>query len=196
MDAVKLPRLSVAKLMAVVALVDINLAAGRVLCSYDPILLTGLALPWLTLQVGLYRVNRRRGRVRMFWAGFIACGLGAMLSFYWATDFLKGVGRYVEPGTGKVITQVSPGSPMSVVWSRYDEFVNSCLEHLPAALQIDLDDEGVVPAVTLALVWSLPQLFIAFAAGLLAYSVVRRFGKTSDDNATQSPSVSLLSARI
>jgi hypothetical protein len=52
---------------------------------------------------------------------------------------------------------------MWTLWSRYDEFVNSCLEHLPSALQIDLDAERVVPAATLALVWSLPQLLIALA---------------------------------
>lgn len=103
-----------------------------------------------------------------------------MLSFYWATAFPKGVGRYVEPGTGKVTTQMSPGSPMWVLWSHYDDFVNSCLEHLPSAVQIDLDAEGVGPAMTLALIWSLPQLFLAFAGGLLACSVVRRQRKSSD----------------
>ena len=63
----KLPRLSVVKLMAVVGVVAINLAAGRALLTYNPPLLVALALPALVLQVALLHLIRRRGRIRA-WA--------------------------------------------------------------------------------------------------------------------------------
>lgn len=175
----KPPRFSVAKLMAVVSLVAVNLAAARALISYDLFLLTGIALPLLTLQVGLHRVICRRGRVRPFWAGFIACGLGAIMSFYWALAFPNGVGRYVDPGTGRVVELIPPGSLAWTLWSYYDEFVKSCIERLPDALQIDLDGVDVVSEVMSSLIWSLPQLLLALAGGLLVALAVRRPGKTS-----------------
>jgi hypothetical protein len=48
---VKPRRISIATLMVVVAAVAINLAEGRVLSSFDPVLLTGVALVRSPLQV-------------------------------------------------------------------------------------------------------------------------------------------------
>jgi hypothetical protein len=69
-DAMKLSRLSIAKVMAVVAVFAINMAALRSLHSYDEDLDQGIALAGFALQFGVFQSIRNRGRVRTFWCAW------------------------------------------------------------------------------------------------------------------------------
>src|SRR4051794_39895954 len=83
-EPVKLFRLTVSKLAALIAVVALNLSVGRGIFAYNEVLLCGLALIGPVLQVGAFRLFRRRGPSRAFWAGFVAFGLAVSGSFVWA----------------------------------------------------------------------------------------------------------------
>jgi hypothetical protein len=77
-DAVKPPRFSIARLMAIVGVVAFNGSIVRAYvmeCLGNGILLSGLAL-----QVGLLCWIRCRAHVRPFWAGFEVVGLASVLA--------------------------------------------------------------------------------------------------------------------
>jgi hypothetical protein len=191
--AVKLPSVSIAKLMLVVAIVAANLAIGRVLAAGCPVLPVAIALTGFALQAGAFALIRSRGRRRVFLAGLMAFGSMAMMSVIWAMVFAPNVGIAHDPSTGKMITLKIPGSLMWTIWSGYVEFVETSVAE---PLRISLDPMGIAAVV----IWSLPQFLIALTGGLLTVLIAGRWGNarasTGSDKSTQSPPASLLSARI
>jgi len=194
-DAVKLPRLSIAKLMVVVGVVALNIAAARLLFDDNSEMLIGVALSGLILQVGLFQLMRSRGRGRGFWAGFIACGLMAMTTLVWAMLFPEVLGI-----TATMTLVRMPGSSMYTVWYGYANFVS---EHIIAPV---LYDPRINPGIYLdsllggalivgirAVVWFLPQLLIAVVGGLLASLIGGRRSKSPAGD-PRSLAASLLSA--
>jgi hypothetical protein len=77
-----IPRLTISKLTVVVAVVAVNLAAGRALLA-DEAMLYGVGLSGLTLQLASFRLLRCRGRSRAFWRGFVLAGAATLMSFTW-----------------------------------------------------------------------------------------------------------------
>ena len=73
-----MPRLSIAKLMAVVAILAVDLAA---LARTLPVIPNpGLVIMVVILQVGLFRMVSRSGSKRAFWIGFEAFGWAYVLA--------------------------------------------------------------------------------------------------------------------
>jgi hypothetical protein len=160
-DTVKLPRISITKLMLLVAIIAANLAVGRVLGAYHLVLPVAIALTGLAVQAGAFALIQSRGRRRAFLAGFLVFGSMAMISVIWALVFTPNVSIAQDPSTGKMITIEIPGSLMWTIWSNYVEFVDACLAGHP---QIQLDPLGI----QVALIWFVPQFLIALTGGLLA----------------------------
>jgi hypothetical protein len=80
--AMKLPLFSIARLMAIVAFVGLNLASTQFWShSSHPSLLTGRLPTSIALQVGLFCLIRsRRSKSFTFWIGFEAFGLAAAIT--------------------------------------------------------------------------------------------------------------------
>ncbi len=177
-----LPRLSLATLMVVVAVVAIDIAGVRAFHASRSIvpspawegLLLGVPLFGLGLQFGLFRLVRSRGRGRSFWAGFIVSGLVAtfifigtfalfpdsmaMFPFYW-------VAYYYELAGGLLYELLSPHvlAQYPLIW------------WFGASIMLFF-----------------PQLLIALAGGLLTRLMVQPLGKPTDGNGSQSPSANPL----
>src|SRR4051794_9630649 len=62
--------------MAAIVFVAIDCSVLRFPAHFAGCLLIGLAM-----QVGLFQLLRRRGRIRRFWAGFEATGLAALIAY-------------------------------------------------------------------------------------------------------------------
>jgi hypothetical protein len=158
---VKRPRVKIITLMTVVGVVALNLAVGRALYAYDIEILGGSVLIGLSLQMGLIRLIRRRGRARAFWAGFVATGSLAFLTFLLAM-LAQGPGAYE--------------TVWYRVWSEYIDVTQEWLTYLPggAAIQAMTQHQNTAKAALIVmsmLIFSVPQLLIALSGGLLAIAV-------------------------
>ncbi len=71
---------SIGRLLAIVAILAVNIAAWRALSDIAPSLPFGFALSVPVLQVGLDCLVGSRGRVRGCWFGFVMAGLAAASS--------------------------------------------------------------------------------------------------------------------
>jgi hypothetical protein len=169
---VKRPRLSISKVMLVVAAVAINLGVGRVVYDFHPQLPVGMALNGFALQAAALILFYRRGQGRAFWAGFLACGLIAMTAFIWGMVFAPNTGIGIDPATGSTMKVTIPGSVLWTFWSGYIEFIQI---EVVEKLGYEIDPTGIVAA----LIWYLPQLFVAMIGGLLADLIIGWRAKTS-----------------
>ena len=166
----KCPSPSVARLMAVVAIVAANLAVARVCFRYCPPLLLGVGLVVPALQVAGGYLAWGRGRARAFCAGFLAVGLLATASFVGAVVTGPNIGIVRDPVTGKVSEVEVPGSSLWAGWSSYSEAASRVLDdRLPADLP--------PPIVRAVLIVTSPQWLAALIGGLLAHLVIGRFGR-------------------
>lgn len=147
-------RVSLASLMVVVVVIAIELTAVRALSTYLVRLAFVPVLSGLVLQVGLIKLARRRGRERMFWAGFIGAVSLALISCVWEES---------APNS-----RTPWGSPWLGYMSAVDRF-------LPA-LSIRTDPRGwpVMLVATNAPVLFLPQLLVGVAGGILVCMFPRR----------------------
>ncbi len=75
-------RVTISTLAAVVAVVAVNLAAGRALIA-DQTMLCGVGLLGLSLQVAFLQLLRCRERSRAFWRGFLLAGTATLVLFTW-----------------------------------------------------------------------------------------------------------------
>ncbi len=171
-------RFSVAKLMAVVGIAALNLAVGRALWSYAPVLALGIMPELFVLQLGLVRWIRSRGGARAFWTGFIAVGTLAALSFAWSVLFSGSIGIGYDSATGKFHRVSTPGilggDQMQALWGSYDALAERCLESLPLVSGVmDRSEFDLTSQLTLALVNLLPQMLAALAGGSLAVLIVK-----------------------
>ncbi len=161
----RITRVSVSRLMAVVGIVALNLATARRLAAYDVKLMMGVMPTALILQLALFRLIRTRGRWRAFWAGFLTAGFLAMLSFVWANRLSGTVGVATDAVTGKTVFVVVPGSfggdQMHAIWTGYVDLVVRCLPYVPQS------------PLAAAVVFLMPQMLAASACGLFAWLVKR-----------------------
>src|SRR4051794_13565975 len=165
------PRMSIATLMVLVAVVAADLVIARALLALNRYLLIGAAPAVLALQLGIIRVIRRRGRSRMFWAGFLACGSVATTSFVWGMVSAPVSRAAVAPRPGVfVVRHEAPGSAMWPLWHRYFELAVRACDPLPYSREF-LGVGGEMPAATLAAMCSLPQFILAVAGGMLVGSL-------------------------
>jgi hypothetical protein len=170
---VKLPRVSIRTLMIVVGIASVDLAVARALYAHYLDALIGVSLSGLTLHFGVYRLFRSRGRGRAFWAGFVAAGLLAALSYAWATSYPKVSAVFVDRNTRGIVTYLSPGAPLSGLWEGYSSIAIDGLECVPFGADIvnrSLSDPVAICAD--ALIAFLPQFAIAVAGGLLSLVTV------------------------
>jgi hypothetical protein len=157
-------RFSIASLMAVVLCVAVNIAALRWLLSLPPVWLAGLLLTVPLLEVGVWRLVRRNGRARAFWAGFVACGMAATSTFAWAMLTIPTIGLN---GKTRVYFVEYPGSWIWSVWENYASHTSRALGPLLESVGV-YPGMPIVPWVLGVLLWSLPQCAAALGGGILA----------------------------
>ncbi|HEV3167107.1 MAG TPA: hypothetical protein VGZ22_24070 [Isosphaeraceae bacterium] len=169
----KRPRLSIARLMAVVGVVGLHLAGGRALWAFDPTVLADFALPMLALEVGLLGAMRGPGQARWFWGGAIAGGSLATLSYLVTLGCLTGVVRAMElPRTCALAEHAR--AEIESLWHQYDVCVCDLINHAPPKVLEVLyralrENDWIVDAT----IWFLPELVISLGSGLLGLSLAR-----------------------
>ncbi|MDB5350299.1 MAG: hypothetical protein JWN86_1546 [Planctomycetota bacterium] len=157
------PRLSIAKAMTVVAILAMNMATLRTLHSYDEDLAQGVALTGFALQFGIFQSIRSRGQVRTFWIGFVATGSAAMMTFARCVAFHE--------------------STVSLSWIAYTKYANKYLNKVTHVWDF-YNSSQIYPilVITLAIVWSVPQLVLALFGGLMARSLLKWRGESPAGN--------------
>jgi hypothetical protein len=161
-DAVKLPRVSIAKLMVIVGIVALNAAAVRAFMKlqwngyFFPGLLIGL-----TLEAGLLCLIRSRIGFRPFWWGFEAFGLAsAIIPVLIALISLDVVNWYIGFALNLVECLFCTLIKNPTTQGRLFEFI-----------------QGDTGLIIIEFAIFLPQLFVAVAGGLLASLIVRLWAK-------------------
>jgi hypothetical protein len=159
---VEKPPLTLARLMAVVGVIAVDIAAARALYLRDVELALGLALMGLASQFALLRAIRRRGRARAFWAGFVTTGFAAMAMFTWGVSFQD-----------------------SVVFGwglSYTRFADGVLALMPSAPRLyGGGGNDLAVGIAAAFVWFIPQLLAAMVGGLSAALVTWTGRKRVED---------------
>jgi hypothetical protein len=150
-------RLTLRRMMTIVAVISINLAILRALIfSRRPDLSIGALGSLSVLQVGLWRALAGRGQPRAFWLGFIA---GSTLA---TVPMLANI--YAPRGT------------LAAPWMIEDRFIHVPLEDVRNALF--QGQSGEVHLITgSALVWTeypVVVLLMSVAAGRIALEIRRR----------------------
>jgi hypothetical protein len=146
----KRARITLARLMIVVAVVAVELAAFIVACDrVGGDWVRGLPPTALACQIGLLCAVLSRGLSRAFWTGFVVFGCAMMATFAWALCFPL------------------QESAVNDAWQSYGEFASDVYWGSPY-------EEDVAMAV----IWTLPQLAAACVGGvfvLLVTLVMRPF---------------------
>lgn len=153
----KTRRTTLARLMIVVAVVAVELAAFIVAWrGVGGDWVRGLPPTALACQIGLLCAVLSRGMWRAFWTGFVVLGCAMMATFAWGLCF--------------------PFQRSAVVdaWVSYGDFAMGLIEARPIEplLRTDADVD-----VAMAVAWALPQLAAALAGGVfvcLGTLVMRR----------------------
>jgi hypothetical protein len=147
-------RLSIRTLMAIVAVVAIELAVGRAVLEYEPDLFVEIVLNALTVQLAVFLLIRSRNCKRAFWIAFAASSVVAAISCCYALS-------------------VGSDSLVGLVWFEYLGRAQECtgVEVFVSGFKIPLRPptayEVFVHAAQMALIFYLPQLAIALFAGLV-----------------------------
>jgi hypothetical protein len=151
----KRTRITLARLMAFVAVVAVQLAALAVALRYDESELTlGLAPTGFACEIGLLWAVLSGGWLRAFWTGFVVFGCAMMATFVWAECFTE--------------------SAANEAWASYAEFAWGVISGTAPPQQWLFAGGDVGTAEVL----SLPQLAAACAGGVFASLVTlitRRF---------------------
>jgi hypothetical protein len=148
-------RITLARLLTVVAVVGLELAAFIAACrSGKGELALGLAPTGLACQIGILCAVLSGGRSRGFWTGFVVFGSAMMATFVWAACFTE--------------------SAANEAWASYAEVAPGVISTIPCAPHWLFDGgDGSMAAVL-----SRPQLAAACAGGVFAVLitlVTRRF---------------------
>jgi hypothetical protein len=157
----KLPKISIAKLMVIVGIVALNFAAVRVFIEEG----NGFFLIGIALQIGILCLIRCRIEVRPFWWGFEAFGLVAGL-----TLFLIGL---VGEDDSELLRLMN--------W--YFISIFNIFENILVLIK-DPQTRGRLTVfvmedsqkIILEIAYFLPQLLIAVVGGFLTSLIVRRWG--------------------
>jgi hypothetical protein len=169
----KPPRFSVAALMALVALVGVNLAVARGVYIWNTEILIGVTLTCLAVEWSIFRLIVRRSPSGAFWIGFAALGALAMGSFAWGMTLPRELHAVAYPGHPPRLVNVSSASAF---WLGYGSYVFHCIEPWLTELPIDTDPDKLPAIMIRGLFWSLPQLLLAFAGGLIAWAIAQIIG--------------------
>jgi hypothetical protein len=173
----KLPQLSLARMMVFIGIVAANIAAIRgVILAHEEETLFGILLAAITLQVALFRLVRARGPARAFWVGYIAVCLLTMMNFVRAMMHPEVV--VLTPA--RTLVRI-PGSAPHAVWHGYFDYLSGFLvKSLPFLSRAlvggydgTLSNDLLIAGLRCA-IWFLPQLFFALLGGLLARAIAGR----------------------
>jgi hypothetical protein len=151
----KRARITLARLMIVVAVVAVELAAFIFACRRvggDWVL--GLPLTGVACQIGLLCAVLSRGLSRAFWTGFVVFGCAMMAHFAWGLYFWE--------------------SAVNDPWASYGDLAVGVI-YDPQLLEAGEASPG---NVAMAVIWFLPQLAAACVGGvfvLLVTLVMRPF---------------------
>lgn len=177
----RLPRLSIGKLLALIGIVALDLAIGRALAERDDLYLLGLGLSGPVIQLGLILAIFRRGSSRLFWIGFVSTASLAAGSFIF----------YVEQ-------RPESDALSAIAWDAYLRFIHFNLISVYEdgfRIQLVPDPPSLVLAKLVApfVIFSLPQLLAALCGGWLLVFVSRfsrsavRSGDHRDGSALNQP---------
>ena len=123
-EPMKKTRITLARLMGVVAVVAVDLAAFIVACRNDQgELALGLAPTGLAFQIGLLCAIMSRGRWRAFWSGFVVFGCA-------------------DDGDLCILGQVVQESAATGAWASYAELAEGVISTIPACSMQWLFDGG------------------------------------------------------
>ena len=149
----KRARITIARLMIVVAVIAVDLAAFIAAARYlGGDWVRGLPPTALACQIGLLCAILSRGLPRAFWTGFVVFGCAMMATFAWGLCFPL------------------QESAVNDAWESYVEFTSDVYWGRPY--------DGSEDDVALAVIWTLPQLAAACVGGvfvLLGTLVMRPF---------------------
>lgn len=162
------PRPSIARLMTIVGVIALNIAALRFLLYSRMELAFGILPIAIALQIGLFQAIHSHGRSRVFWTGFCIAGTAAAASFIWAATF--------------------ENSWLANRWNPYTFAANRFLHtYLPGLGLSMFSPNKLIIIATLAIIWFTPQLAAALIGGLSNVALVMR-GRwnSSDDPKTRS----------
>ena len=152
------PRLSMARLMTIVAIIALNIAALRALFFSRMELALGLMPFGIVLQVGILKAIRTHGRSRHFWTGFSILGTAAAASFIWAS--------------------ISEKSWLGIGWNSYAFSANAFLRSYAPGLGLSLFSPNKWSIIaTVAIICFLPQLAAASIGGLSGVLIANRHSK-------------------
>jgi hypothetical protein len=185
-------RFSIAKLMIIVGVVALNLAAIQIWSpSSEPALFTGRFLMFIALQAGLFCLIRsRRAGYRTFWRGFLSFGLAAFITSVFI-DLSGALPIDFNPIDSYLFDAMDRYLAVT-----YDLLARLCMFIPDPYLRSRLRTVSVVSENTFTChfvydcVSFLLQFFVALCGGALTSLTVRLFGKP----ATGSPDSYLVSA--
>lgn len=154
-------RFRISRLMIVVAVVAINLAALRILFMSRRVdVLFGGGLLWATLEIGVFRAIRDRNQSRSFWLGFLGFGSIATLSFLAAV--------------------LLPQSVVGSIWRGYLVQADGLFEPVIEASSRRNGHPAVheiLFVVALTMEWLLPLVLAAVAGGFLTRRLSSGLGR-------------------
>ena len=166
--------LGLGKMMAIIAVAAIDLAACRAIFTpsdhfgWNLLWLNALAPIGITLQVALFRIANGRNSSRIFWTGFLTFGILAMISVILLLSDPPSETTTISSSDTSV--QSYPGSPMARLWGAYFDLAYAGLERVGYPYIGHTTD--CPSSFTDAFIIFLPQLLIAWAGGLLARLIV------------------------
>jgi hypothetical protein len=190
-DAVKVLRFSIAKVMVIVGVVALNLAAVQFWSpSSEPSLFTGRVLMSIALQVGLFCLIRsQRIEYRIFWWGFLSFGLAAFITSVFI-DL-----SYTLPIDFSPIDSCLFNAMDQYLAFSYDLLARLCMfvpdPYLRSRLRTVflLSDNTFTCHFVYDFVSFLPQLFIALSGGVLTSVIIRRWNNRHDPVALGSATI-------
>ena len=166
--------LGLGKLMAIIALAAIDLAACRAILTrsdhydWNLLWLNALAPIGIALQVAFFGMASTRNSSRIFWTGFLTFGMMAMISVILLLSDPPSERTTISSSGTSV--QSYPGGLMTRLWGAYFELVFVGLERVGYPYTEHTTDWP--SSFTDAFIIFLPQLLIACAGGLLARLIV------------------------
>ena len=181
-DAVKMLRFSIAKIMVIVGVVALNLAAIQFWSpSSEPSLFTGRVLMSIALQVGLFGLIRsQRIGYRTFCWAFLSFGMAASITSVFI-DF-----NYAVPIDFSPMDLYLNDAMDEYLFFAYDLLERVCKfipdSYLQSRLRtvVLLSDNSFTCHFVYDCVCFLPQFFIALNGGVLTSLTVRCWGKRHD----------------
>ncbi len=168
-------RFSIAKLMVIVGVAALNLAAVRFWSpSSEPSLFTGRVLMSIALQVGLFSLIRsRRTGYRTFWWGFVSFGLAAFITSVYIDFFSSDDSELFD-------------AMDQYLFSTFTLLERICLLIPDPYLRSRVRTAFLMPDNTFTshfmydFVSFLPQLLIALSGGVVTSVTIRLWGKRQE----------------